>query len=136
MQTFSTASDSESDHAHKQKFFQQLESQWRESHTGEPIDYALLNRLTSSSFDPESSSSPERSPSQRGRFQGDTLDCMPALRSFTQTEAIWLSAIARLVHLSINMHTEDSTLAAMHRQLGKADANVLCLRLVLCRRQC
>ncbi len=56
------ASDSESERAHKAHFFEQLEAQWQASHSGEPIDYALLNQLDSSSFDPESSSSPDKSP--------------------------------------------------------------------------
>jgi hypothetical protein len=56
------ASDSESERAHKEQFFEQLEAQWQASHSGEPIDYTLLNQLNSSSFDPESSSSPDKSP--------------------------------------------------------------------------
>ena len=59
------ASDSESERADKQHFFEQLEAQWQASHSGEPIDYALLNQLNSSSFDPESSSSPDKSPFRR-----------------------------------------------------------------------
>ncbi|DBA96689.1 TPA: hypothetical protein ACH3X1_015539 [Trebouxia sp. C0004] len=58
----SITSDSESERARKEQFFGQLEAQWHASHSDEPIDYALLNQLDSSSFDPESSSSPDRSP--------------------------------------------------------------------------
>ena len=86
MQTFSTASDSESDQAHKQKFFQQLEAQWHESHEGEQIDYALLNRLTSSSFDPESSSSPDKSPLQKGKHQGKLTYSKPFVQDCKSTE--------------------------------------------------
>ena len=64
-----TASDSESERANKQHFFEQLEEQWQASHSGEPIDYALLNRLNSSSLDPESSSSPDKSPVKGGSRQ-------------------------------------------------------------------
>ena len=55
-------SDSENERAHKEQFFQRLEEQWQASHSGEPIDYGLLYQLDSSSFDPESSSSPDKSP--------------------------------------------------------------------------
>lgn len=58
-------SDSESERANKQRFFQQLEADWQVTHSGEPIDYALLNRMHSSSIGPESSSSPDRSPLKR-----------------------------------------------------------------------
>ena len=55
-------SDSEGERASKQRFFQQLEADWQVTHSGEPIDYALLNRMHSSSINPESSSSPDKSP--------------------------------------------------------------------------
>lgn len=58
-------SDSEGERASKQRFFQQLEADWQVTHSGEPIDYALLNRMHSSSIGPESSSSPDRSPVKR-----------------------------------------------------------------------
>ena len=55
-------SDSEGERASKQRFFQQLEADWQVTHSGEPIDYTLLNQMHSSSIAPESSSSPEKSP--------------------------------------------------------------------------
>lgn len=58
-------SDSEGERDSKQRFFQQLEADWRVTHSGEPIDYALLNQMQSSSIAPESSSSPDKSPMKR-----------------------------------------------------------------------
>ena len=62
-------SDSEGERASKQRFFQQLEADWQVTHSGEPIDYALLNRMHSSSFGPESSSSPDKSPAKHSGTQ-------------------------------------------------------------------
>lgn len=55
-------SDSEGERASKQRFFRQLEAEWQVTHSGEPIDYAVLNQMQSSTIAPESSSSPDKSP--------------------------------------------------------------------------
>ena len=62
-------SDSEGERASKQRFFQQLEADWRASHFGEPIDYALLNCMHSSSLGLDSCSSPDKSPAKAGAQQ-------------------------------------------------------------------
>ncbi|KAL0032283.1 hypothetical protein WJX79_002357 [Trebouxia sp. C0005] len=103
----SIASDSESERDHKAHFFEQLEAQWQASHSGEPIDYALLNQLDSSSFDPESSSSPDKSP-----FRHITRQQGGPTSSTTSSAAQPAASAARLAADPVGSHSNVLPLSA------------------------
>ncbi|KAL0049666.1 hypothetical protein WJX82_007177 [Trebouxia sp. C0006] len=103
----SMASDSESERAHKEQFFEQLEAQWQASHSGEPIDYTLLNQLNSSSFDPESSSSPDKSP-----FRHITRHQVGPTSSATSSAAQLAASTASLAADPVGSHSNVLPLSA------------------------
>lgn len=87
-------SDSEGERASKQRFFQQLEADWQVTHSGEPIDYALLNRMHSSSMGPESSSSPDRSPVKRSSTE---LGRTPVYQGTNSCTFLWTKHLQQVL---------------------------------------
>ena len=111
--TSDVTSDSEVERASKQRFFQQLEADWQASHFGEPIDYALLNHMHSSSIGLESSSTPDKSPAKGSSSQpGVALMTYSILEACTQECAI-------LLELSIAWPTATLTYAFAPHTLSR-----------------